>query len=381
MANFLSLPEEMQVAVLEHCSDRTLARLCRTSRSMYDKALPVLWRDIDLQDNDRSLVRRLHFLRSCHNRARENPADCTRLTSLVRSITVGGVPGIWLPADETEYWDITVRSPERPGPPHDIYDILALFSNLQKLSLYVQEGWFSGPLNADSFEKSLSNLDDLTIGGQVEAELLRALLASPEMIKRLSLVNLMEECGQSAGPKAVLFLAPIAHRFTQLTYLHLSKIGALRDLPDQTYGWEWDEDHERSLLNEWAAVLETAHGTLQVLTVRNCYFDQYCGGQSPELEPTKDIEKHLWDYGVGSSDRCREILFPAIARHEWPALRQVTLGGIRVEDCDDSVPNPFDIMTEQIKLEVLPGEFLRSEKDATPHIIYPPREGDDYFSL
>ena len=44
---FQSLPDELEVRILEHCDLDTLFNMCLVSSETFDKARPVLWETID----------------------------------------------------------------------------------------------------------------------------------------------------------------------------------------------------------------------------------------------------------------------------------------------------------------------------------------------
>ena len=169
----------------------------------------------------------------------------------------------------------------------------------------------------------------------------------------------------------MLFLEPIAHRFTSLTSLHLSKLAELdEDYEVAGLRWEWDAEKERDLLWEWAALLDTVHSTLVTLKLENRY---HVSRFLPQSDDSPDWHDFLLIHGKGSSDRCKEILFPVIQKHDWPALRSVKLMGIRVDD-ESGEPNPFQRLMEQIRFESLPGGHLDITDEATPMNISPPNE-------
>lgn len=395
MRGFPSLPEELQLGILEQCDSDTLAAICRTSRANYARALPLLWSDIDFRWTDDHEGPQLRFLQSCDRCSRgDGDGDgetFERLAAIVQSLNFTTIPGINVPSegaasaigDFTDWPQPGVRT-------RNVYDIVALFPNLQRLALYVKEfdddSSVDGPLarSVRSLTAVLPTLQDVTVGGQIPASILQALLARPEQIERLSLINLTEMPGQSDGPLSVTFLEPLQHRFTSLTYLHLAKIAELYDAetePD-SWSWQWDVDNERELLAEWAGLLEHVHGTLRELVVENHYFDRYTNRQQPHSSQHEERNAFLWTLGKGSSKRCKEILFPVFGRHDWPSLRQVTLGGIYVDGEDGGASsNPFALMGEQVTLDIRPGSILETTYDVTPMEIEPPKGTFDYFSV
>lgn len=369
MPDFFALPEEMQISILESCDPHTLATLCRTSRLMNGKSLPLLWSHIDFEDTDVHDGPQWEFLKTCDALSRDEPQRWASLAPLVRSLIFLRMPGMMLPQKPTSVDFIW-------GGPGDrsVYDVIAQFPNLEKLSLFIKDYMYETDDFEDfapTLEASLTRLRDVKLGGEMPPAILRALLAKAEQIEHLALINLIYMAGQDHGPEAVLFLKPLAPRFTHLTSLHLSKLAEFdEDAWVAGLRWDWDVDDECAQLEEWAHLLRHVSSTLVTLRLENWYHVNDREFED-DMRSAEDLRAFMWRCGEGSSDRCRRILFPAIAGNDWPKLKEVTLSGIRVGD-GSGLQNPFEAMRPTVKVEYLPGGLVNFTDDATPINISPP---------
>lgn len=379
MADFNSLPEEMKVQILESCDNDTLATLCRTNREMHEKALPMLWTDLDFEeDSNQELGVQRRFLMHCDRFARVNPGRWSHLGHLVRTLNLFRLPGINITNDlEDRYGNNNIDFviwPTKEGD-SNVYDVAALFPNLENLSLFVKDWWGFTSLagSAAELEARLTNLRRVTTGGQVPPEILLALLSKAEQIEHLSLINLVYSPGQDHGPDPVLFLDSLQHRFSSLTYLHLSKLAMLDEDPTIAgLRWGLDIEQERGLLLEWAGLLENVHETLVTLILENRYHTVGCRTYPhEELWEAEDEDAVLRKYGKGASDRYKKILFPAFEDYEWPSLREVTAMGIHLLEGQHS---PFERMGPRVSVEILPGSLVNVTDEVTPMNISPPNE-------
>lgn len=371
MADFSTLPDELQVAILERCHQSALAAVCCTSRAMDCKARPILWRDIAFEGEAGHVYENTGqqwlFLTTCDRMAKESPDTFASLASLVHSLHLTPVPGPWITLDGDSYVP-------RGGPPTKVFDLVARFPNLAALSVYVRQclDWDPELLTQP---KVLPKLRDVKVGGTIPPGTLRALLARPEQLHRVSFLNLFETPGQRRGPDPVLFLGPIEQRFTNLSYLHLSKFAELH--PDHSYAglrWDWDVEQERAQLAEWSGLLDHVNSTLRELILENCY--HCCEGNSWWQDAAgDDPDDFLRTCGAGSSDHCREILYPIIRKHLWPLLRHVTMMGIH--QVGEAADDPFSAMQGRVTVEYRPGTIVPFVDDATPIDIDPPY---GYFS-
>lgn len=169
---------------------------------------------------------------------REDPNRLAQLGSLVQSLEFITISGICVHASDASAGyvrpDQYISRPTSEGD-RNIYDIISKFSNLTRLALFVQHWWGPETLgqSAKALETGLANLRDVEIGGQIPRAIVLALLARPQQIERLALINLIEKPEADCGPLYVACLGPISARFSRLTHLHLSK---LADFEEGDYG-------------------------------------------------------------------------------------------------------------------------------------------------
>lgn len=117
------------------------------------------------------------------------------------------------------------------------------------------------------------------------------------------------------------------------------------------------------------------HATLVTLRLVNRYHAPRAWSEIIEqIRQSEDGHKGtaLRRYGIGSSDRCKDILFPIVNKHEWPALRHVTVMGIHLRDGGRRYADLFEHMKPRATAEDLPGTLLSVYDGPTPMIISPP---------
>jgi hypothetical protein len=147
----------------------------------------------------------------------------------------------------------------------------------------------------------------------MSTDILLGLLAKPENIEHLSLINLIQSPGQDNGPDGIVFLSGIHDRFTSLENLHLCKLadldGNLTDdksdededgWPDYAsgMGWKFPREAEVSVLEEWAALLLHSSSTITELTLENRYL---CGSDYTDWDRQINlVTTHPAEYGAYS---------------------------------------------------------------------------------
>ncbi|KAF2815554.1 uncharacterized protein BDZ99DRAFT_338759, partial [Mytilinidion resinicola] len=270
-----SIPDELQLQILELCDMTTLAAICRTNKEWYAKASPIIWSDIDFVElsgdgayDDGLIDQQRQFFATCSTRMDERPDFWAALAARVQSLKLTRMPGIAISYkskaelnDSNDYIFIEIWPRDR----RNIYDVIAEFKNLHTLYLFVKDWWeFSSIGESEkAVAHNLEKLTNLKVGGQINQDMMLALLSRPENIQHLSLINLIHSPGQDNGPNPVLFLRSIQKRFTNLKTLHMSKLAELTEDTNITGArWEFDPAAEIDLLEEWADFLRHVSATL-----------------------------------------------------------------------------------------------------------------------
>lgn len=353
--------------------------------------MPLLWGEIDFIrefDSDDPTENSRHFFAVCDALIDEKPERWAIVAGYVRKLNLGRLHGIrivrdgeWDGCDDYIFFDHWAPADRR-----NVFDVIAQFTNLDTLSVYVKNWWGYSSLEASgkALAQGLTNLRSLKTGGEMSTDVLLGLLAKPENIQQLSLINLIESPGQDNGPDSIVFLSDIYNRFTSLKSLHLCKLadldGNLSDNDDESeysdmgreydscMRWKFPRESEVSLLKEWAALLRHCSSTLAVLTLENRYL---CGrGYQNESIGINPGVTHPAEYGAFSIGQSRKFLFPVLSE-EWPKLKKLTLIGMgEVEDVNQALRHlqpRVQIDQRLAGIEVMGG-------DATPDQISTPRE-------
>ena len=388
-----TLASELQNLIFSFCNMSSLAVLCRLNKYWYARTMPLLWGEIDFVrecNSDDPTEYSRHFFAVCDALMDEKPERWAILAASVRKLNLGRLHGInmvrdgeWDGSDDYIFFDSWAPVDRR-----NVLDVVAQFTNLDTLSVYVKNWWGYTQLAASgkALAQSLTNLKSLKTGGQMSTDVLLGLLARPENLQHLSLINLMHTPGQDNGPDSIVFLSDIYDRFTSLKSLHLCKLadldGKLSDNDndeedsedegerkyDSCMRWKFPRESEVSLLKEWAALLRHCSSTLEVLTLENRYL---CGRRyNDEGLGINPGVTHPAKYGAFSIGQSRKILFPVLSG-EWPKLRQLTLIGMgEVEDVKQALRH----LRPQVEIEQRLAGIEMIGGDVTPEQISTPRE-------
>lgn len=388
MTGFTDLPDELQVHILKYCDKETLDPTCEVSRDMYEKALPILWETISFQHTLEYVGPQASFLMLFDRLLAEQKTDrIARFAPLVKTLEFITMPAINVRSEAAGYNRANDYKVCREiAGDRNIYDIVALFPKLQRLSLFVKDWWGPDSLldsQAAAIQNQLTGLRDVEIGGQIALPIILALLARPEQIERLSLINLIHKPPLRCGPAHVAFLDTIGPRLARLTHLHLCKLADFGDREPLASHPPMDVLDEREQIQEWARLLPHVCTTLITLELDNSYPLHAYSDSTEQLQDVDDRDPETRQCGRRSSDLCKEILFPAIAKLPWPLLRGVTLRGIYLDDSTGS-PSPFEGMNPQVRVNSMRAMCIQADNPAvlynasvddlnTPMTIYPPR--------
>jgi len=342
--------------IVESCDMPTLYQLCLTNRDLYDLASPALWRTIDFVPLNPGRARldlaewQRRFFAHCDVWRHEHPERWRVLAARVETLRLPRLAGPLISHQSLKHPDVFNESELYCGPASTtIFNIIACLPRLRTLSLFLKNDW-EGPREGEvqALKRVLAGVTSLRIGGQIDVGYVQALLSYPEAIEDLSLINIVEQCGQEYGPNPMLFLKPVQQRFTSLKSLHLSKIG------DIDIGDEYDPELERASLEEWAGLLRGASKTLIDLTLEICYSGFRRG---PDQEET--------ERGLHSGEQFKEIILPVLQGTEWERLESLTFIGL-----DDM--NPIDGLPERVDVEYRPEREVTYNWDVTPLEVSPP---------
>jgi hypothetical protein len=386
LARIPSMPQGIQMHIASFCDLVTLGALCLVSKEWHAKALPLLWRDLDFvtafRDEERKEATR-RFFAHCDELIDTNPERFAALASHVRTLDVGRLLGINIihevDASEFDYFDSYYSATEE----RRVFDIIAKFTNLESLSIYIKSWWDDGPANpisGDALARALPELKHLTVGGQMPPLVLKGLVARPQGLKSLTLINLITTPGQEGGPDPIIFLSgEQCKSFTGLEKLHLCKLADLgRDNDndnDDDYPsgmrWPFPRQGERDVLREWALLLRHTSPTLKALTLENRYLCSY-GWQNVDDKFIEPGKTHPAEYGAHSIRESQHVLFPLFLNQEWPNLKQLTLVGMGTPE---SIDQSLIHLKDRVDVEVRPAaRFQVMMGDATPEEVNTPIE-------
>ncbi|KAF2501929.1 hypothetical protein BU16DRAFT_522802 [Lophium mytilinum] len=260
-----------------------------------------------------------------------------------------------------------------PRDARNIYDVIAQFENLHTLYLFVKDWWQSSSIlgSEKAVARNLQKLTNLKLGGQIHQDMLLALLARPENIQHLSLINLIQSPGQEDGPDPVLFLRSIQKRFTNLKSLHMSKLAELTEDHDISGArWEFDLAGEIELLREWADFLRHVSGTLRELTLENRYHvSTQVFDFTDEIDPGS--AEHPAHYGRRSNERCWEVLLPVFSERTFPKLKKLNFIGMSLFQSPEALAH-LSQLGSHVDIEDKLGGIIKVTDESTPQNFSPP---------
>ncbi|KAH8172542.1 F-box [Sarocladium implicatum] len=397
-----TLPFDVQYRIFSFCGTPAIHALSQLNKEWYERFLPLLWQNIDFgaEFGDKAEGASARFFTRCCQMMEDDPERFATLASYVRRLDVGSVNGL----------EINVAKGRLDNAVDDnlkcTFDVIAMFSNLESLSIYVRVWWdFGSPrLEAGAaLARRLRNLKSLKIGGHVPIAVLKGLLANGHSLEDLTLINLISTPGQDDGPDPVTFLSDEdCARLSNLQKLHLCKLADLDgraryrheyaysdedDAEGEENGEESDADSEESeyvsgmrwafprrgelkVLAEWAKLLQHTSETIQSLTLENRFL---CGHSwmyydSDFIEPGKT---HPDDYGSVSIAASQRILLPVLQGQDWPELKELTLVGMG-SSADNVLPLAH--LKDRVNVHQLPSRWQLMTGDATPEEVSVPYE-------
>jgi len=248
LALMVTLPQELQNRIFQLSEIDELLVLCRLNTFWYRKTIPWIWEDIDfVTDVDEyfAVDRSRSFFALCDKLIDEQPGRWAIMAASVRKLNLGRLHGINIVYEEWtgDEYPFFIEGEKNDASGRNVFSIIAEFTNLNKLSVYVKNHWeWVGCSNAKkALSKGLQNLKSLKIGGQIPEGIIDGLLHKPEIIEDLAIINLHDTPGQDDGPNGRTFLSmEDESRFTSLKTLHLCK---LADLDGRSLA-EWDDNDD-----------------------------------------------------------------------------------------------------------------------------------------
>ena len=262
-------------------------------------------------------------------------------------------------------------------------DVIADLSRLECLHFYAKsslDDGFTPKKSIEHMQNALPELKELAIGGNIDKRMVNSLFSYPEKLERLTIMNIQDgRAGQEQFSGGLLFLEPLAPRFSHLTYLHLSK---LAELSEDHWGvmhcrFGFDHDNDRAILKEWANLLPHVSNNLSELILEDCYL--ISGGEAGNVRRILDGDDEAnsnQDWGKGSMERFAQVVMPVLAVQSWPQLKRLSLVGVATLDLEG---NPgkcrrqmIDNLPSHVQLYIRPGSLAPFNDDATPIDISPP---------
>lgn len=358
-AALTTLPAELKRRILEMCDEtEDLLILCQLNKDWYEWMMPLIWGEIDFVSKFEGgdLARRTcRFFAHCDTLMTEMPKRWPALAARVRKLNLGRLHGVNILHDEWDGYDYAFFEEGVEG--NNVFDVIAQFTNLDSLSIYLKNWWGFSDLSliGVGLGRGMKNLKTLKVGGQMPPNVLNELLTYPENIEHLSVINLHECPGQGHGPDGItIYYEP--NRFSNLKSVHLCKLADLDgrltyedsdqdsdedsedDAEEPKYAshmrWKFPRESEVSQLEEWAALLGSCSNTLEEVTLENQYL---CGRR---YDDDRDIDPgvtHPAEYGAFSIRESQRLLFPVLLQ-EWPKLKKLVLIGMgKIEDVNQTV--------------------------------------------
>lgn len=368
LALFPRMPAEIQNKIVDSCDMPALTVLCKLNKYWYGRAMAILWRDIDflemydseynckLDDVERVISASMLFS-VCDTLKDENPEHWNMICGTVRRLNLGRLHGLYILPDG-EPWDGCDESPlflPPEGNPRNYFDVIANFTHLEHLSVYIKNWWdYQVGLaeTGQAISRGIKNLKSLDIGGQVSKNVMHGLLSNSERLENLSLINLICTPGQDSGPDGISVMRD-TYQFPRLKILHLCKLADLNGLSEVDNGngddddddnnefrrpeyasgmrWSFPRETEVEVLHDWATLLQRASSTLTRVTLENRYLrgERYNGGIRERDEKINPGETHPAEWCAFSIRESQRILFPLFASNEdWPKLEELTLVGM-----------------------------------------------------
>lgn len=392
-----ALPFELQSRIFAFCDSPSLSALSQLSKGFHMRFLPLLWQNINFGTDfgDEAEEASQDFFSLCRDMMKNDPERFATLASHVRILDAGWV-------DSLEISDLRVWT----AGDFDlsqlmcVFDVIAMFSNLESLSIYVkatQHGACPRHETGEALAKGLRSLQCLKIGGHIPCAVLSGLLANGQSLRDLTLINIIPSPSQSRSPDTVAWLSDAdCTRLSRLRKLHLCKLAELdgharyRDrlesgqdsteeggdesLADSYYlyimSWKFPQGGELKLLAEWANLLQSTSDSLQSLRLENRFL---CGDSSMDYESDflKPSKAQLDDYGSISIAVSQRVLLPMLRDHNWPELKELTLAGMG-ELADNALPLAH--LKGRVRVQHLSSRWQYLIEDVVPEQISVPHE-------
>ena len=378
---FCSLAPEFQLEVLKELDHDSLASASRVNRSISADVMPLLWEDIDFQSTGDwygdILDRMRDFFLVCDELQRNRPSRWRQLATYVHTLKLVRTPGTGIPFEDNNGsgFNWVMMKEER-----SIFDIIADFSRLRCLPVYCKIS--IDDISSDTvlrMHDALPELRELAVGGNIDRGVVLGLLSYPENMETLAVINLQDcQAGQERHSGGLLFLEPLAPRFTSLTYLHLCKLAELVSSEREVTNLRWDFDYEndRAVLSDWAMLLPHVSSTLEELTLEDRYLGSVYNPKVREpISPGDGEGNDPREWGEGSRKRFGEIILPVLNSQEWPKLQRLILTGVVLDgtkESDEKVKRYLRNLHSRLDVEIWPGRFVEFSDEVTPIEISPP---------
>lgn len=330
---FLSLPREVHVTIAEYCENSDLISLCMTSKWVSQTCLPVLYRFVDLE-LDRNvqgstISQEYGRILNVFHRQRQ----------LIRMLLSHPEKGKYIQTFRGTLYTPTLSLCREMGVDYisetQLWSAIESLTNVRGVYLGLSNRFSNciTPLKSEIPRHLFQSATSVTLVGQMQYSLAKSILhgITPATLKYLRLdmvqdrtIELVEQelrPGRKGQDGRIIahgvisgLLTPMTGHCTALKALDLRRMGQLER------GREWHDVAEDASYAEAAAFMGSVRGTLEILA-----FEQV----EERLRDARPTAAGTRPYRI-MDDRFQRRLLPTIVSGNWPTLKLLLLGSVRI---------------------------------------------------
>lgn len=332
---FSTFPPEIHVLIAKHCENSDLISLCLSSKSMHERCLRILYREVDLQYDP-------HDLLKPPRTSRTMDSLLAKQRMLVRTLLSHGEYGkyvrflkgtLYVPGFLDRYLLKKNKISEA-----DLLSAMQSLTQVQSVDLAYQNSNGRIPSIARFPNRLFQSATSVRLLGDMQYDLAKSILfaINPALLRHLCLDRVRDEIldqshdrivpgdagkdGRIIAPGAMSgLLTALTGRCTALRTLDLRRTAEGKN--DR----HWPIAADEASYLEWASFIRSVQGTVEKFT-----FEQSEGRTRWFHIPKENLPAFRT-----IDERFERLLLPAIVSGNWPCLNIMELRGVRGPDGQD----------------------------------------------